>query len=750
MTSKAPRACDQCRSRKIRCDNILQAGKPCTKCVGSDIQCTFTYVRKKRKPNIATAQSKRSPLDSVRSLIEEILSSSRYTPPSDPETVREIIVSLAKYARSLDDHSTRLRKAMLGDDTSLATSPSEQAPQVEANISDEYSSDDDVNSEAFNKISLGHSSVRHFGKSSNIRFIHDVMNKGQTGERAQLNLDLARSRRPEYWGLDVWKFPQVNPVPAYEFPEIDLLWDFINIYFNKIAPFFPLLHRPTFENAVVSGLHLLDSEFAAVVLAVCAIAARESDDPRVFRHDTKVTAGWQWLRQIRLVRPHFVMPTSLYELQLLSLACVYLRHTNMLDSVWSLAGLSVRLAMDRGVHRMKPGNARTVESELYIRAFWILRNIDVVQGMIMGRSTAVNSEDFDIDMPAECDDEFWEKGANNEAFTQPVGKISVLSFLTQYTKLLDIAASVRRNIYCIREVSEFQSDNLSSFERNRKKVMQHDSMLNNWLSSLPEHLRWDPHRPDLVRLGQSAILYTTYYWIQLQVHKLFITRQDPTNQQVFPSFVICANAARSTVRVAQVTHRKSKNQFEVLFNLAHGSTILKMILWRHKHGISPTPHVDIDVMGSDIKSVIEILSAADSSSQTMGRIVDKIRAFINAEGLLTDLPVPATSTSKRARQDEDDLLIDSLSRSEIPDLEHQETGSVTGTLTHTFDEGSTIAASGTTADFDPYSFEGRASSPLAYISAARETHMSFDDKMQHDWDSFMKNVDEVLLAIGFN
>ncbi|KAJ3747596.1 hypothetical protein DFH05DRAFT_824433 [Lentinula detonsa] len=137
----------------VKCDNNLQADTPCTKCVSANVQCTFTYLRKKRKPNIAMAQADQ-PLDSIHSLIKEILSSGSYTPPSDPVIVRDIIVSLAKYARSMDDNLTRLRNAVIGGESSLTIAKSEQARNRDTTQSDtkileeeSASEDDDVDHE---------------------------------------------------------------------------------------------------------------------------------------------------------------------------------------------------------------------------------------------------------------------------------------------------------------------------------------------------------------------------------------------------------------------------------------------------------------------------------------------------------------------------------------------------------------------------------------------------------------------------
>jgi hypothetical protein len=93
-----------------------------------------------------------------------------------------------------------------------------------------------------------------------------------------------------------------------------------------------LLHRPTFESSLASGLHLIDHSFGSIVLAVCALASRlvwlyalfsfrsrhfrYSDDPRVVLGGTnsKLSSGWEWFQQINPARDFFLTRT-LHDLQ---------------------------------------------------------------------------------------------------------------------------------------------------------------------------------------------------------------------------------------------------------------------------------------------------------------------------------------------------------------------------------------------------------------------------------------------------
>lgn len=104
----------------------------------------------------------------AQALIEEVLSSpDSYIPPTDSTTIRNIIVSIAKYARSMEETLARSQKVAAGDSRPSSSSPPHQPSHTSE---DEYSTDgdDDVH-ENFKQLSIGHSGARYFGKSSNFR-----------------------------------------------------------------------------------------------------------------------------------------------------------------------------------------------------------------------------------------------------------------------------------------------------------------------------------------------------------------------------------------------------------------------------------------------------------------------------------------------------------------------------------------------------------------------------------------------------
>lgn len=102
----------------------------------------------------------------------------------------------------------------------------------------------------------------------------------------------------------------------YDFPDVDLIPILVDQYFAQMNIYFPVLHRPTFEKALMEGLHLRDNGFGVVLLLVCAHGSRFCDDPRVLLPGCPVSsAGWRWYNQAQMVRKSPLAPRRLYDVQ---------------------------------------------------------------------------------------------------------------------------------------------------------------------------------------------------------------------------------------------------------------------------------------------------------------------------------------------------------------------------------------------------------------------------------------------------
>ncbi|KAJ8095462.1 Gypsy retrotransposon integrase-like protein 1 [Marasmius tenuissimus] len=407
------------------------------------------------------------------------------------------------------------------------------------------------------------------------------------------------------------------PLPSdYTFPESQLLSSLVALYFEHVNPYLPILHHGIFEKSVEERLHHTDVHFAGVLLVVCAIGARYSDDAQVLEDydgngdegvgKIRMTAGWKWFRQVRLVRSSFLSP-SLYELQLYCITPFFLQGSSTPEASWVILGIGFRFAQDLGIHRRKleTGSKPTVESELWNRAFWGLVLADAVMSTFLGRPRGMSTDDFDVPLPIECDEEYWPTAIDgvatsqaHESFKQPPNKPSTMSYWINLLRLLDVVGFAQRTIYAVRKTDMWTRMCMTRAEWNEKVVRELDEALAGWVDSVPEHLKWNPANPNSLFFNQSTILWITYYWLQMLVHKPFMTlssavEQESENPLAFPSLSICVNAARAVVHILEAKQRRCDRE-----RRERANAIGKM--WIPEPGLGPFPTVTVAIISSAI------------------------------------------------------------------------------------------------------------------------------------------------------
>ncbi|KAJ8073924.1 Gypsy retrotransposon integrase-like protein 1 [Marasmius tenuissimus] len=619
-------ACDECRKRKIRCDSATAPENICSNCRSSNVECVHRLEKKKRGPGPARKAN------NARALVNAILSTSKpFVIPEDSESIRQILVDLANYARSLDRQISLSRETLGGHDAS-SMSTTTAAPSLrgtpEAEEDREVEDSIEQLTTELRKVALSHEKRHIIGKSSYYMLVQSVMDarRGASGDRAFITTVFKNHQRPGFWKPFPWQQTLRIQVPSFVFPEDDLLYDLIDLYFTRHHPLFPLLHRPTFERLIAEGLHLRDRSFGATVLAVCAIASRQSNDPRAFCEGTtsEHSLGWKYFRQIPLLRDSFTESPTIYDIQLCSLAAYFLQIAPTPEAAWTLVGVGIRSAQEIGLHRKSTSSEKTVEDELWRRAFWIL--------VLMDTLPMFTQCNFDCELPSECDDEYWETPDPGQAFVQPAGKPSVLSFFVTFLKLLDIIGFAQRTLYSFRKSQLWSGMEISGIEWKRKAVIELDSALNKFMDEIPGHLKWDPKMSNPVFFQQSSMLYCTYHWVQIQVHRPFIPRpgQDPILP--FPSMAICSNATRKTIHILETLQTRLDRGMialetgtNLVISLFVSALILLVSIWRQEQ-----TEVGLDSKDDlrDVYRCIELIQRYEPRYQTAGRLVDVLNAVI--------------------------------------------------------------------------------------------------------------------------
>ncbi|KIK51276.1 hypothetical protein GYMLUDRAFT_78264 [Collybiopsis luxurians FD-317 M1] len=701
-------ACDECRKRKS--DSSNRPGNVCSSCLAFGTECTHFFTKKKRGPPRGTPRGQKT----IPSIVKLIVSTKEtYEPPSDSTAVKQLLIEIAGHAQSLEEENTRLRHQILQLQRSAPSNftvltPSEGSPDGSGGstalqvppgsyLDIDAHAIDGLN-EHMKKLEIHSASDRFFGGSSSLMLLKtaiDIKNEytGESPEDSALldsfdftprsapagNRDTsARDRnckRPEFWTIHPWQIIPVDDPPPLIFPENDLLQSLISLYFSNINVYYPILHKPTFVRSISENLHLEDRRFGALVLAVCAVGARFSDDARVYedgllgskeenRGNAKVeqSVGWKWIRQIQLVKKSFTEPPSIYEIQLYGVYVLFMQATTTPEACWIIVSIGVRFAQDVGAHRRKQSDSEkpTIENELWKRVFWMLYTMDIFTSAFLGRPRSIAVEDFDIDFPADVDDEYWEKD-----FQQPAGKPSIRAYVVSLIKLMDVLGYAMRTIYAIRRSDIWTARGMSGIEWNEKIVSELDSSLNRWVDEIPEHLRWDPHREDPVHFHQSVMLYTTYYWIQILIHRPFIARPGDGSGSVlsFPSLAICANAARSCCHVVDVQRRRNLGALmmpNVTMALFMTSIVLLVNVWRGRRLRVATAETDIEKELADVYRCINLLSLQEKRWQHAGRYCDILREIILVSHFHHSMWLPSDASGLLSTKRSHEIALESI------------------------------------------------------------------------------------------
>ncbi|KZV61662.1 hypothetical protein PENSPDRAFT_618879 [Peniophora sp. CONT] len=566
-----------CRKRKIKCDGKQASTGRCTNCNTHEWDCVFNSNLNKRYET-GYVEALEVKVKKLEGLIKRLLPDQDFTQEVGYELTRDNWMlpgacgtSPSNVSRAYNSSSSEtgvMSAPSVSTPSSFAVLGPEQAPPMTPVPEDDHSSDEGNNitiklqSLPSVTVTRPRDLTNYLGKSSAAGLIKTAF---ALCSKLAPNVDTTAvfrmiGRRPSWQE----NFMNEGAPTSLSFPEQDLLDDLIKGYFFDVHMFAPVLHRPTFEADVKSGLHLRDREFGGLVLLVCALAARFSHDRRVLvdsdGEDNWHSAGWKYFTQVRLYsESHIATPGShLCGLQTICLGVMYSVSVSSVHA-WIHAALGVRLALDIGAHKRRAyGTMPSVEDELYKRAFWTLVFFDRTLSGSMGRPSSIQEEDFDLELPLCCDDEYL--GADQQG-KQPEDKPSNASYFVWMLKLSQIQGLALRTIYAstkARAHYNFQGEDWIT-----RTIAQLDSLLNNWANSVPEHLRWDPSRTDDLFFCQSAHLWMQYHEAQIMVHRQFISSIQITPMP-FPALTICTSAARSLVHLTVSLYTRLPDRTGVL------------------------------------------------------------------------------------------------------------------------------------------------------------------------------------------
>ncbi|KAJ6523981.1 fungal-specific transcription factor domain-containing protein [Mycena capillaripes] len=369
--------------------------------------------------------------------------------------------------------------------------------------------------------------------------------------RENLASQIYRSQLAPKPGIKSWNHLTIPP-HRLSFPDDYLLKLLVTLYFSNIHPFMPVLHHPTFEEDISQQLHMHNPSFGSLLLLVCALGSLYLTEPAMASQDRRAL-GWKWYNQVELCGHSLSRAPIPSDIQAYCLAVQFLISTSDPRTAWAVAGFGMRLAQDLGSHRHKTlAPTITIHEDLEKRAFWMLSFLDDQLSAALGRAAVLDPVEIDVGLPSQCDDEHWQPWGLG---FQPRGKPSKIVFFNCLVNLYRILHFLLRVFYTI----HLNNVRLKRHPDLGCLAVELDSVLDKWFSDMPQHLIWDPNRPDGIFFDQSAALHCFYYYTRILLHRPFIPGISSMIEPNGRASGICTEAARACINVANVQHERRRD-----------------------------------------------------------------------------------------------------------------------------------------------------------------------------------------------
>ena len=218
------------------------------------------------------------------------------------------------------------------------------------------------------------------------------------------------------------------PVAALTVPR-ELALHLVDTFFEKVAPWLPLLHRPSFVEYCVrnlcpghDSLANLPTEYVLLLLSMFSLSARYSPLEQCWTGHPR-DRGILYAKEARRVyaKGRTLSEVSLRWLQGSLVLAYHFYSMGMSHQGWVLVGVCVRFALDLGLSDLDGDSmaddlpTNPVEAEELRRAWWLVWELDTFGSITLTRPFAVDRRHVRVKLP--ISDEAWFAGESVESET---------------------------------------------------------------------------------------------------------------------------------------------------------------------------------------------------------------------------------------------------------------------------------------------------------------------------------------------
>ncbi|KAJ5586648.1 hypothetical protein N7450_006435 [Penicillium hetheringtonii] len=532
-------ACDDCRTRKVRCDGV-QPGELEKK------RATQSY--------IASLEDRIKHLESPRA--SERTSQPNLTPHPSISSPSPVIA----YPETPVDPS-RARKCP-------------DQPEATSN-----SGHDGVNA-MMGALEEGRASQGFFGSSSAAGFMRQI--KIAVDKRisspdqpcASPETALHSSLLSGYNGMNQ------SSIPTYVLPPRRTADSLMEIYWNYVFPLYPFLdcnHMKGEYAKVWRGdtLQYNENMVMCTFNVIFALASQLADF--IPPCDREAAADAFFSRAKGLFQFNLWDTGSAGLVQCLLLMAQYLQSTDSAHQCWIVTGLAVRNAQSLGLHLPQTiARFSTFQEQQLARKLWhgcVL--MDRVMSMTFGRPAMISKVSSGaVPLPLLVDDEFISENAAAEPM-QPSGQPSLLAFYAKTLELYEIMNDVLLSLY--RPITDDGADDIHEFYFNKTlnegehSIFELDHNLTLWARSLPAHLRVGaaPERDNPVFFRQGIVLNARFLHVRILLFRPILSKYCSIRDNLTMNSLIPISDSfphRVALQCSIICVRVAQESIEMIYN----------------------------------------------------------------------------------------------------------------------------------------------------------------------------------------
>ncbi|KAH6874088.1 fungal-specific transcription factor domain-containing protein [Thelonectria olida] len=587
--AKVSRACDHCKSKKLKCTGTI----PCKSCSIKGIACEFN------------AQYRRG------------------RPPTPPRAV----LSTEVPQRSRDSFSGNsdqivLRSGAIHRSSGLGpasrTSPGFETAEIEGQI---------------------------VGPTSNLTFIHRAWKRLALQNRDTGPNVLTGSENSQPL-MSAGDKPFMN-APGQEFMPMDreASIDLFKFYFDNCAVTYRILHQQTCERWLEFVLENVERNApvhadlghakAAVVVGILAIAGL-----RQHKFSTPLAMDAESSFALRQSEQHFTTSLNLTageiglpqveSAQARVLQVLYLLQTSRMNQAWYVFGNTIPLISALGLHRKatrhRVGGSRSptvdyISSQCCKRTFWVVYTIDKYLAVVFGRPRFYHDDDVDQDYPDRVNDE--DMTPQGPSLSEPLMDCHI-DALIFHARVARIIEQISREVYSLKPMSN--DDRLAAAQKFTRQL--HD-----WRLELPSYLgtvRPSSLIPSFAR--QAIALKLAYSHAIMHANRPFLLEYSNAAEQTALGECVaeCLSAARIALTAINGMFSDGKVLFYALWWTPYVTfcALAVVYIWEIKQkasGMSETEDPSLFGLAEQCQVHLATALGPESASRRYSLIIEELR-----------------------------------------------------------------------------------------------------------------------------